>query len=79
MRKLIAIVNVIAWSGFWAFGYIALTSNDLSERQMVIAAVLAFAGFLTGVLAYIKLCRASEDRGYETKKQLDPAVRERAQ
>ncbi len=79
MRKLIAIVNVIAWSGFWAFGYIALTSTDLSERQMVIAAVLAFAGFLTGVLAYIKLSRASEDCGYEKKKQLDPAVRERAQ
>ncbi|TDK46285.1 hypothetical protein [Antarcticimicrobium luteum] len=79
MRKLIAIVNVIAWSGFWAFGYIALTSNDLSNRQLVIAAVLAFAGFLTGVLAYLKLSRASEMSGYEKRKQLDAATRERAQ
>lgn len=79
MKKLIAIINVIAWSGFWAFGYIALSSTDLSDRQLVIAAVLAFAGFLTGVLAYLKLCRASEDCGYEKKKQLDAATRERAQ
>ena len=79
MRKAVAIVNVIAWSGFWAFGYIALTSRDLSERQVVIAAILAFAGFLTGMLAYIKLCRASEDCGLENKKTLDAATRERAQ
>ena len=79
MKKLIAIINVIAWAGFWAFGYIALTSTDLSERQVVIAAILAFAGFITGVAAYLKLCRASEDCGFEKKKQLDAATRERAQ
>lgn len=57
-RKTIAIMNVIAWSGFWAFGFIALTSGDLSERQMLIAAVLAGLGFLTGMLTYMKLCNA---------------------
>jgi hypothetical protein len=44
MRKLIAIVNVIAWSGFWAFGYLALTSGDFSDTQVVISALLAAAG-----------------------------------
>lgn len=79
MRKLIAIINVIAWSGFWAFGYLAITAQGLGEGQIVTAALLAFAGLITGVLAYIKLARASEDSGYETKKQLDADTRERAQ
>ena len=48
MRKLIAIVNVIAWSGFWAFGYLALTSGDFSDTQVVISALLAAAGLFTG-------------------------------
>jgi hypothetical protein len=55
VRKVIAIINVIAWSGFWAFGYLALTAQDLSDRQIVIAAVLAGGGFLTGIIAYLKL------------------------
>ncbi len=79
MKKLIAIINVIAWSGFWAFGYLAITAEGLNESQIVIAAVLAFAGLLTGVLAYIKLARASEDSGYEKRKQLDAETREHAQ
>ena len=28
LAKLIAILNVIAWAGFWAFGYLALTASD---------------------------------------------------
>ncbi|GHG81958.1 hypothetical protein [Pseudodonghicola xiamenensis] len=79
MKKLIAILAVVSWSGFWAFGYIALGADGVSERQLVIAAVLAFAGFLTGVLAYLKLCRASEEAGLERRRQMDPARRERAQ
>ena len=55
MRKLIAIVNVIAWSGFWAFGYLALTARDLSTHQITIASLLAGLGFVTGVIAYLKL------------------------
>lgn len=79
MRKLIAITNVIAWAGFWAFGYLAITAEGLSDTQIVTAALLAFAGLVTGVLAYIKLARASEESGYETKKQLDAETREQAQ
>ncbi|MEM1005319.1 MAG: hypothetical protein AAGB28_02050 [Pseudomonadota bacterium] len=80
MTKLLAIINVIAWAGFWAFGYIALTSDDLTDRQLVIAAILAFAGLVTGMLAYMKLVRASEASGYaKGSNQLDAAARNRAQ
>lgn len=80
MTKLIAIINVIAWAGFWAFGYIALTSDDLTESQLVVAAILAFAGLVTGVMAYMKLVRASEASGYaKGSNQLDAAARNRAQ
>ena len=80
MTKLIAIINVIAWAGFWAFGYIAFTSDDLSEGQLVIAAVLAFAGLVMGILAYLKLVRASEASGYaKGSRQLDAEARNRAQ
>ena len=81
MNKLVAIINVIAWSGFWAFGYIALVSEGLSSRQLNIAAILAFAGFVTGVLAYMKLIRLTEQSGYDARKtnQLDAETRRRAQ
>ncbi|WP_170396783.1 hypothetical protein [Ruegeria arenilitoris] len=80
MTKLIAIINVIAWAGFWAFGYIAVTSKDLTESQLVVAAILAFAGLITGVLAYMKLVRSSEASGYaKGSNQLDAKARNRAQ
>ncbi|MEX0319562.1 MAG: hypothetical protein AB3N21_16510 [Ruegeria sp.] len=80
MNKLIAIVNVIAWAGFWAFGYLALTAEGLTDTQLVVAAVLAFAGLVTGVVAYMKLVRVTEQSGYaKSSKQLDAAARERAQ
>ena len=80
MKKLIAIVNVIAWSGFWAFGYLALTADGLTGGQMVVAALLAFGGLVTGLLAYMKLARAAEDSGYARRgNQLDAEARNRAQ
>ncbi len=80
MKKLIAIINVIAWAGFWAFGYIALTSDNLTTGQLTIAAILAFAGLVTGVLAYLKLVRSSEASGYaKGSNQLDTDARNRAQ
>lgn len=57
MRKLIAIINVISWSGFWAFGYLALTSEQPDSSQTLIAIVLAAAGMLAGVWAYLKLSK----------------------
>ena len=64
MTKLIAILNVIAWAGFWAFGYIALTSDLGNSTQMVTAALLAAGGGAVGMWAYLQLVRHSEDTGY---------------
>ena len=63
MVKFLAILNVVAWSGFWAFGYLALTS-DAAEGSAVVAVILAFAGAVVGVFAYLALVRHSERTGY---------------
>lgn len=63
MKKLIAILNVVAWSGFWAFGYLAFSADPTDERQMVVAAVLAALGAAVGLWAYFRLVRFSEDSG----------------
>ncbi len=57
MKKLIALINVIAWSGFWAFGYIAVTAEGLTRGQIWVATVIAGLGFLTGIVAYLRLSR----------------------
>ena len=80
MIKIVAIINVIAWSGFWAFGYLAITAEGLTDRQLTIAAILAFAGLVTGISAYLRLVRSSEESGYAKKSnQLDAVTRNRAQ
>ena len=61
--KLIAILNVIAWSGFWAFGYLALTGGG-EGGSVVVAALLAFLGAVVGIWAYLRLVRYSEATGY---------------
>lgn len=57
MHKLIALICVISWSGFWAFGYLALSADIADQTQMVTAGFLAFAGFLTGMFTYMRLAR----------------------
>ncbi len=57
MSKLIALICVISWSGFWAFGYLALSASSADSRQMTMAALLAAAGFLTGTFTYMALVR----------------------
>lgn len=64
MQKLIAIVNVIAWAGFWSFGYLALSAQVENTAQMVTAAVLAAMGGGVGMLAYLWLVRHTEATGY---------------
>ncbi len=64
MQKLIAIVNVIAWGGFWAFGYLAFSTEPHQTGQMVIAATLAAMGGGLGMLAFLWLVRHSERSGY---------------
>lgn len=70
--KAIAILNVVAWSGFWAFGYLALTGGT-AGGSTVIAAILAFLGAMIGIWAYMKLVRHSEATGYSKgRKQIRP-------
>lgn len=57
MNKLIAIVCVISWSGFWTFGYLALSANIENTGQVITAIALAAVGFLTGSFAYLKLAK----------------------
>jgi hypothetical protein len=57
MNKIVALICVISWSGFWAFGYIALSANVADARQMTVATILAAIGFLTGTFAYMALGR----------------------
>ncbi|WP_372891637.1 hypothetical protein [Rhodosalinus sp.] len=80
MRKLLAIVNVIAWSGFWAFGYLALAAEGLTATQVSVAALIAFAGLMTGVGAWIRIARMAEETGDAPRSGPLPAeVREAAQ
>ena len=64
MTKLIAVLNVIAWSGFWAFGYLALTTPTEEAGRMVTALVLAALGGALGLWAWFRLVRHSEQTGY---------------
>ncbi|KPP89000.1 MAG: SNARE associated Golgi protein [Rhodobacteraceae bacterium HLUCCA08] len=78
MAKLIAIVNVVAWSGFWAFGYLAFSGDPANAWQMVTAAILAFVGAAIGALAYFWLVRHSEATGYARRPNQVPREHERA-
>ena len=60
MNKLVAIICVISWSGFWAFGSLALSAGIEDTGQMIIATLLAGAGFLTGMLAWLRLSRSDQ-------------------
>ena len=61
MKKLIAMICVISWAGFWAFGYLALSAQDFDSGQVMLAALLAFVGMVSGVFAYMWVARAYPD------------------
>lgn len=80
MHKFTAILCVVSWSGFWAFGYLALSVGDFSQLQLTTAAVLAFLGMITGIVSYLKLVHASEATGYAKRSnQLNAKARYEAQ
>ena len=64
MAKLVAILNVVAWSGFWAFGYLALAGGAEGGGSMLTAVVLAALGGAVGLWAWMWLVRHSEETGY---------------
>ncbi|MGB0439771.1 MAG: hypothetical protein ACPG7W_01205 [Paracoccaceae bacterium] len=59
MAKLIATLNVIAWSGFWAFGYLAVMGDN-----PFVALVLAALGGGVGLVCWLWLARHAEAIGY---------------
>ena len=65
MKKLIAISCVISWSGFWAFGYIALTAGVTVGPQLTTAIILAALGLLTGIFTYLKIARAADPERWQ--------------
>jgi hypothetical protein len=64
IKKIIAVTNVIAWAGFWAFGYLALSADWTNTTQVFTAIILAALGGGLGMWAYLRLVRFSEDSGY---------------
>lgn len=64
MSKVIAILNVIAWAGFWSFGYLALSANIEAQGQVVTAVLLAALGGGIGLFTWVWLVRHSEETGY---------------
>ncbi|MBT9386661.1 hypothetical protein KM176_22610 [Pseudooceanicola sp. CBS1P-1] len=55
MRKLTALVAVLAWGAFWIFGSLAVLSPELSETLRFAAVLLAGAGFLLGMACFLRL------------------------
>ena len=64
MAKLIAILNVVSWAGFWAFGYLALTADPAAPSHLLTAGALAALGAGLGFWAYFWLVRHTESTGY---------------
>jgi len=55
---LIALVAVIAWCGFWAFGGLAVTASDAAK--IIPLMLVAFAGMVGGSLATLWLQRRND-------------------
>jgi len=55
MKKLYAIACVTGWGFFYAFTYLAVTSSNDAAWMPATYAVLAFAGFLAGMLCWVRI------------------------
>lgn len=78
LPKLIAVLNVVAWSGFWAFGYLALTAGAETSGRVVIATILAALGGGVGLWAWFWLVRHSEETGYARRANRARSAQENA-
>ncbi|PKP73451.1 MAG: hypothetical protein CVT84_13465 [Alphaproteobacteria bacterium HGW-Alphaproteobacteria-6] len=76
MPKLIAILNVTAWAGFWAFGYLALTAGN--DTQVTTAVLLAALGGALGLAAWLWLVRHAEATGFARRSNQMPREHHRA-
>lgn len=77
MPKLIAILNVVAWAGFWAFGNLALTGSPADGAHVTVALVLAALGGAAGIVAWLWLVRHSEATGYARRSNQVPREHQR--
>lgn len=73
MKKLIAILCVVSWSGFWAFGYLALTAGIDNTQQLLVALILAAVGLFTGVFTYLRLVRETGPGHWKHVRQAEGA------
>ncbi|MFZ1470006.1 MAG: hypothetical protein WAT09_13665 [Paracoccaceae bacterium] len=73
MSKLVATLCVISWSGFWAFGYIAVTAEMISDQQLTVAVILAAFGLFTGIFSYLRLARATDPGRWQHVRQAEGA------
>ncbi|WP_375173818.1 hypothetical protein [Pseudooceanicola sp.] len=55
--KALATLNVIAWSAFWIFGYLAISEPAENGARMSVYALIAFVSLATGLASYLKICR----------------------
>ncbi|WP_417725224.1 hypothetical protein [Salipiger sp.] len=62
MAKLVVVLNVVAWSGFWAFGYLVLSGGD--GGSMDVAALLAAVGAGLGLRTWVWLVGQSRATGH---------------
>ncbi|MBY6092812.1 hypothetical protein [Maritimibacter alkaliphilus] len=56
-RKTTATLCVLGWSVFWVFGFLALSADPIHGWAIAGASLFAFAGLVTGLVTYLKLCR----------------------
>ena len=66
--KSLATLNVIAWSVFWVFTFLATTEAPENGMRMSLYAVLAFLGFATGVRSYLTICRKGDILSVQPRK-----------
>jgi len=64
VTKFVAVLNVIAWAGFWAFGFLALTADSANMTEIVIAGTLAALGGGIGLFTFLRCSRYCEATGY---------------
>ncbi|MBV7407886.1 hypothetical protein [Maritimibacter sp. DP1N21-5] len=62
--KAVSVLNTVAWSGFWVFGYLALTDAPADATHMTTATLLAALGAGVGLVCYFQLVRHAEATGY---------------
>ncbi len=73
MKKLVAFLCVVSWSGFWAFGYLALTAAPADSARLTMAVLLAAAGLFTGLFTWLRLVRLTGPGHWRHVRQAEAA------